>query len=125
MTEINYTLNTHKIGTFTDVLNYCGKIYTMLNIIMPVTFKTGTFGLVQFEEMFGLDKDTLTNTANREQNNNIEMSPFGKISIGYNRFLDHFILETRRYQSFPISSGDIEFYIDGDALLTFKANVNQ
>lgn len=121
-TELYYTLNTHNIGNFTEVLNYCAKAYTLLNILKPITFKTGTLGLIQFEEIFNLDKGTLTNA--REQSTNIEMHPFGKINIGYNKLLDRSISEARRYQSLPISSGEIEFYIDGDAFLTFQTNID-
>jgi hypothetical protein len=126
--ELYYTLNTHKIGNFTDVLNYCIKICTILNTSAPITFKTGILGLKQFEKILNFDLLPYIDINNKETVTipltGFNSQSYEEIKIGYNKFLDHFVLEARSFQGLPISSGNIEFYIDDNAIATFQTNID-
>jgi hypothetical protein len=126
--DIYYTLGARRFDTLQEVLDFCSYIYTKINQPAPITFKTGTIGLRQFEKLLTYDLGSYVQSDRKNvvvhPPKKFIMEPYGEINIGYNKYLDHFFLEARRYQGLPISGGDIEFYIDDNAICTFKNNVD-
>lgn len=124
---IYYTLGARRLDSLQEVIYFCSYIYTKINQPAPITFKTGLLGLGQFEKFLTYEMGPYIQSDRKNvvisPPKKFIMEPYGEINIGYNKYLDPFFLEARRYQGLPISSGNIEFYIDDNLIDVFKTNI--